>query len=494
MNKSQLIRHFSTGVVLSIIAKTLSMLITFVMLFHFGTNRELDIFITISGFTHIINFVVSKVYVNIVPPIYLNLENHIEKKQFIGSLAIMSIVVAAITFITFSFGGSIIVKLLAPGFTDLELSKSVQIIKILSISTVINIISSFFTSYLRTVETISPIYIREILINLIVLLSVYFFSKNITMISIYYVIAYFIAFLYLGKSFIQLCTVSFKVDSKYFRKFARKFTSMGIPILLTTCLNEIKNIIDKVFASYLQGGAISALDFSYRIIGIPVNIFGGVLVNVIFTSLITASKSKKFNEIIIKLSTIIIAIVIPLSFFVLFKSTLIASIFDEFNQNIDSYLLGAVMKAYSFCIFGNAMLLIMNTVFYAQGKTRNTLYNALVVTILNISFNSLFINRWGASGIAFATTLASLIAYILCIIIIDHELNSNILKEIISKFIILTIISIPSIIFLFINFNFISFHSGLINKLVELLVFGAGFIIIDLIVFIAINKRYTIVK
>lgn len=81
MNKSQLIRHFSTGVVLSIIAKTLSMLITFVMLFHFGTNRELDIFITISGFTHIINFVVSKVYVNTVPPIYLNLENHIEKNN-----------------------------------------------------------------------------------------------------------------------------------------------------------------------------------------------------------------------------------------------------------------------------------------------------------------------------------------------------------------------------------------------------------------------------
>ena len=242
------------------------------------------------------------------------------------------------------FSGNNIVKLLAPGFTLSELNKSSSIIKILSSCLVINILSSLFVSFFRTIEKVNPIYIKDIIVNGIILFCICLIDRSINKLPLYYVISHFISLIYLTIIFIRLINNSnlhiklgFNIDQ--INKYSKTFFTLAIPIFLTSGVNELKNIIDKVFASYLQGGAITALDFSYRVVGIPVNIFGGVLVTVIFSKLVKEAKSESYNKTILKLTTIICLVAIPLSLFVFLKAELFALLLSIFGSNIDTDLL-----------------------------------------------------------------------------------------------------------------------------------------------------------
>ncbi len=477
-----LIGLFKNGVILSIIGKLLSFLITFFLLYQFGTNRELDIFITTSGFIIMINMIINKAYLNTFPTIYLNLKDN-EKNDFMSSLLIFTVSLALAIFVLFFMGSNILIKILAPGFDINELAISSGIIKLLSISLVFNVISSIILAYLKAIDKTDYIYIKEVIVYIVVLFFMAIFKNNdINYISLYYVLAYFFSFVFLCIIFIKNYRLNFSINVNLFIKYSRGFLFIATPILLSSGVNEVKNIIDKVFASYLQDGGISAINFSYRIIGLPVNILGGVLVTVIFTRLIKASKSDVFNYKIMELSTLVATISIPVSFFVFFSSENIASIFSGLNSSISSELLSGTIAAYSFCIFGNAMILLMNTVFYAKGESRKTLVLSFIVTILNIVFNSLLIRSMGAAGLALSTTLASVITYIVSVVLFNKESNSF-SKSITVAILKILFLSIPSVIIFYFEFPSIFSIGGLYSEVYKLIIYGVIFVIINSLIF-----------
>ena len=491
MPNKRILKQFSSGVLFSIIAKILSFLTTFFLITNFGTSRELDIFITVNGFILATSAVFQRCFLNTVPYIYLNSKDNSQKSEFVNNIFLICIVISIIIFLVLFFCGNNIVKLLAPGFTLSELNKSSNIIKILSICLVINILSSLFVSFFRSIEKTNPIYVKDIIINGIILFFISLIDRSINKLPLYYVISHFISLIYLCIICIRLTkssniSIELSFNIEQIHKYSKIFFHLAIPIFLTSGVNELKNIIDKVFASYLQGGAITALDFSYRVIGIPVNIFGGVLVTIIFAKLIKEAKSESYNETIIKLSTIVCLVSIPLSLFVLVKAELFALLLSEFGSNIDTDLLSNTMAAYSFCIFGNAMLLIMNTVFYSQGKTKNSLFVSIIIVLLNVIFNALLIQKWGAAGLALSTTIASIITYVISIFVFNKDIRYvfNIFKKIVEVF----IICIPSMLCLGIDWSVIVNANGLSQIIVELLLSSLLFFLVFLISYYVATK------
>lgn len=493
MNKNiKIIKSFSLGVFLSLVSKVLSFLITFLLMYKFGTSREIDIFVTISSFVMMFNIIVNKVFMNTVPTMYLKHESQKEKDTFFSSMIFITIIISIASVLVFIFASSIIIKGLAPGFNEMEVEKGSQLLKILSISMMFNIMSSIIISYLRATERTNPIYFKDVIVNGIVCSFILLASRSINVIALYYTFAYFIKFIYLLIVFKTNYPSKISFGLPGIKAHGKRFMWLALPIFLTTGANEIKNIVDKIFASFLQEGAITALNFSYRVIGLPVNILGGVLVTVIFAKLVEASNNKSFTKVVSNLFTVILICVIPISFFVLIKGSLIAATFSGMNSSINSLLLSSTIRAYSFCIFGNAMLLIINTVFYAQGKTRNTLYIAVIVTVLNIIFNSLFIESMGAMGLALSTTLASIIALVIGISLLDIGYNKIFIKHFLKKSAIVSVMSIPSIFFLILDFQIKLVSNDFINDTINLIISGFSYMIVlflTYLVFRRINKE-----
>lgn len=476
-DSKRFIKNFSSGVILSILTKVLSFFTTFLLLLFWGTSRELDIFVIVSGFIVLINIIIQRTFTNAFPTVFLKIEDKNERDIFTQSMMTFTLVTSLLTFVVVFLTSKYIVTLLAPGFADTDLDKSATLLKILSISLVINIITSLLISFFRAHENITPIYLKDVLINAIILVGILLFGSEIKNVVGYYVIAYFVSLLYVFLLFKRDYRLKIRIQlNSLFNKNIKLFYALALPIFLTSGTNELKNIADKIFASYLDAGAIAALNFSYRIIGLPVNILGGVLVTVIYARLVKQSKTGEFKKNIWKLTNLTFLVVIPLSFFVYSQSSLITSFFTAIGQGLNENLLDSSLAAFSFCIFANTMLLIMNTIFYSDEKMNTTLVLSIIVTILNVLFNFLFIERWRVAGIAFSTTLSSIITFFIGTYILSRRIGWKFLKLNFTHLIGYSLLSIISLQILKLDLLQISTAGNSVMIILELLLKSISFI------------------
>lgn len=490
----KILNQFKSGVLISFGSKIFSFFITFILLIKLGTSIHLDIFITVSSFVMVVDVILNKIYMNIVPNFYFSLKINEERITFINSLFVSSIIITFITFVVFVLFSEFIIAFIAPGFSKEELFEGAKILRVFSITLNFNIISSLFLAYLRTIENTNPIYIREIIINFIVLLLISVFDFNIDHLVLFYIVAYLFSFIYLLKVFPVKQFILYKSTYTKTISYFRQFIVLSIPIFLTTTANEIKNIIDKVFASFLDNGSITALNFSYRIIGLPVNILGGVLVTIIYTRLVKNSKKEEFYANIIELTSLVLLVTIPISLFVYIKSELVALIFTSFSNGIKFDLLNLTLRGYSFCIIGNALLLLMTTVYYAKGEAMKNLKIAISVTIMNVLFNYLLITNYAASGLAFSTSIASLVSYFYSLLLFNSINRKTYIKSIFKRIYSIIILLIPSILFLNINIDLHYIESEILKNFFMVLIYSVGFIGINYFAFIKTNKYKEIMK
>ena len=105
---------------------------------------------------------------------------------------------------------------------------------------------------------------------------------------------------------------------------------------------------------------------------------------------------------------------------------------------------------------------------------------------MNVVFNALFIQKWGAAGLALATTLASIIAYVISLCIFNKNIKYvlNIFKKIAAVF----IICIPSILCSGIDWSIIVDTTGLLNIVITLLLSTLLFFSVYLISYYVTTK------
>ncbi len=200
------------------------------------------------------------------------------------------------------------------------------------------------------------------------------------------------------------------------------------PAIIGVSAVQVNVFINTVFASYLQTGSMVWLAYAFRLIQLPIGMFGVAISTVSLPGLaVDASLFDRvaFRERLERALRLNAAFCIPSAFGLALLSTpLIAVLFQHrrFNAYATEHT-ASVLIAYALGLIGYASTKVLAPAFYALDRTMTPMCVSLGSIVLTICLNLFFITKTdlGAAGLALTTSLTAL-------------LGSGILLAVLSRF------------------------------------------------------------
>ncbi|MBO2517323.1 MAG: murein biosynthesis integral membrane protein MurJ [Clostridiales bacterium] len=203
--------------------------------------------------------------------------------------------------------------------------------------------------------------------------------------------------------------VSFRDDE--FRHVLRKLPAA----MVTAGITQINTLVDSMMASGLGKGAVSSLKYATRLTHVLSGLISAAVSTALYpqmVELITLNKRRELSKIVTKIINIFCILIIPVSIAgFLFRVPLISVAFERGKFDSASTEATAGIFCY-YCIgllFG-AISSLLNNIFYGHGDTRTPMFISIGTVSLNVGLNFLLSSLMGIGGLALATSIATITA------------------------------------------------------------------------------------
>jgi len=255
----------------------------------------------------------------------------------------------------------------------------------------------------------------------------------------------------------------------------KKIMRLLLPAMLGLGVTQINVIVDKIIASNLIDGSISALYYANRLVQFPLGAFGIAISIAIFPTL---SKHVAENDIFeLKKSFLfglkmLLFITFPSAVgLIVLKTPLVRLIFEHgiFNK-IGTLMTADALMYYSIGLFAYASTRIITVAFYALKDTRTPVKIGIYIVFINIALDLILVRYLAHSGLALATSLAAVINMFILLKGLHDKIGDTKLKAqalFILKVIISSIIMGISCIFISNYFENILELSSKINQTIQ---------------------------
>ena len=390
---------------------------------------------------------------------YKNKKDEMDVKEFINSsftylaiiLLIISIIGVAIT--------PIMIYLIAPGFVNSEFGQYELSYKLLRITfpyMFFICLTAVSSSILNTYERFSIPAITPTILNIVLIVSVLFFSPLFN--EPVYALAWGLSF----AGIIQLIFVLRPlIKMGLFPKFnynknhpgIKKIKDLMLPVIFGSSVTQVNLIFDTIIASFLITGSIGWLYMSDRFIELPLALFGISVATVLLPKLseyYNTKDNKSYNATInwgLKLG-ILISFPTSIGLILLAEPILITLLqYREFSIN-DVNMTSLSLIAFALGLPGMIGAKILITNYYSRKNTKYPVRAAVIAVISNFILNILFVLyllntefKGAHVGLALATSISAYINFILLlktalktkILLIDSNIIKILLKSIISS-------------------------------------------------------------
>lgn len=374
-----------------------------------------------------------------------------------------------------------IIGIVANGFEGKTLTLAIELLQITAISMLFSGISQIGMGFLQAKESFIVPTANNILANILVIIAFLFSNKiGIKGIAIVSVVGAFtqiiIQYPYMIKNgYKYKLYLNFK--DKYINKLARLF----IPILMSTAVLEINLLVDRMLASQLIEGSISALNYANKINMFVFGILSVSISTIAFPKLSECNaenKKREFENLSNSIINIITVTTVPiLTFIIFFNKDIVRALFsygrfDEYAVNMTStallfYSIGMIFMGYRDAL---------NKIYYSMHNTKTPMINSIIATIFNIVLSIILVRSMKHNGVALASSIALIITTVLLVknlkrvmlglnirlilltimkstlaatsILIIHKVWLNIINQDLNNIIILILLSITFIVYL----------------------------------------------
>ena len=209
------------------------------------------------------------------------------------------------------------------------------------------------------------------------------------------------------------------------------FFVLLFPIILTSGVGALYQIVDKTVASSLPEGSVAALNFAQLIYGLPVSLLIYPIAFSVYPSFSDFAVKKQLDQYIGMFQdafSVLMFIMIPMSFiFIVYARTIVRLLYQHGAFTSKSTLLTAfAVSMYSLGLFTISANLLFQRVFFSFKDTKTPLYITIFVVIFNAIGDVLLSKVWGVGGIGFATALATILGFFLYIIMVRRKRFINI--------------------------------------------------------------------
>jgi putative peptidoglycan lipid II flippase len=209
----------------------------------------------------------------------------------------------------------------------------------------------------------------------------------------------------------------------------KKMMQLFLPYAMGLSLNQVNPILSRMFASFLEEGAISALNYANRIIQLPLGLFVIAVSQAVLPQLARISKSNvhEFRETLSDALRFILFIVLPVTIVSFICSEEIVHLLfvrGAFGEEAWSAT-SIALKMSILGLPGMACATVIMRGLYALGLAKGAFYNTLVSVECTLVSSLILLKPFGLAGLAIAPSIAFTIASIAGILQISKDLSKS---------------------------------------------------------------------
>ena len=202
------------------------------------------------------------------------------------------------------------------------------------------------------------------------------------------------------------------------------------PSVIAASTTQINVLINSVFASGLEDGAIFWLAAAFRLMQLPLGIFGVALGTVtlpLLSRLVVAGRMDAFRSELAHAIRWAMLLTLPATAGLMMLAEPIISVVyqhGKFNAYEAAQAAGA-LRFYAIGLAGYAALKVLVNAFYALDRRKTPMLVSFLAVGLNLLFNWIFTIRlgWGHRGLAFSTGCIATFNFLLLYLLMRFELK-----------------------------------------------------------------------
>lgn len=400
----------------------------------FGATLSTDVVMLSQGIITDLEYVLSQTMLTAFIPIYISVKADKTKNEtrFTGNVfTLVSFLVVLVSIFLF-VGAPIVARVIAPSYTSDETLFLIKNIRIYSTIPVVLFWMAFFNALLKANERFIPGEFISVNQSIIYVITIAAFSKRCGVDTL--IIAFFI-YAFTNFVYLMLCSqklwngpkFSFWQDSDIWQ-----LLKMVGPLLLGLATIYINQQVDRMLASGLGAGAVTALSYSAVLTNLVTG-FIGSLCGIIFTYVakyVVDNNDESAAKLVQNIMVIFITILIPIMLVTVFNSNDIVKVVfgrGEFDANAVNKASQALI-GYSFVFIPYVVRELLTRLQYSYKESKKPMINSVVSIMINIVLSIIFSKTWGILGI----TIASSISVVTCAIM--NAISSRRYNEYLSVF------------------------------------------------------------
>lgn len=272
-----------------------------------------------------------------------------------------------------------------------------------------------------------------------------------------------------------------------------KLSKLVVPVILGMAVQQVNVLVDRMLASGLVEGSISALNFANRLNGFVYGVFTytiAVIMFPLFSKFIAENNMQKFKEAVSRSTNIILIIIIPITAgSIVLREPIVRVLFERGQFNSRATLMTAsALLYYSIGMSAFGLRELYNRVFYSLQDTKTPMVNGIYAVVINIILNIILVRYMAHSGLAFATSISAIVTTILLIININKKIDGINFLPVIRTFLKTAFASAVMGILVMVLNNFLTLRFGtsrfLLNFINLSLCIFAGFVVYLALIYI----------
>ncbi|WP_349728705.1 murein biosynthesis integral membrane protein MurJ [Peribacillus frigoritolerans] len=413
---SHVIKSVGLVTIIAAIGKVLGFGRESIIAAYFGASSLADVFFVASLIPTILFTALGSGLQAGVIPIYLEkkADNPVKADEFISVLGSFFMLVAGVLTIACMIFIKPLVMLTAPGFSESELALTESLTRIMLPSLLFFTLSYMATGVLNAnkrfiLPALTSTAQNTVIIAATVLFAAPFGIEGLAWGFLFGAASQFLIQYPSLKKYGIRPIVAFLPHKRQIVQTLYTF----YPIIIAALAIQLNSVVDRIIATSLETGSVSALNYANRLLWLPLSIVLTPLITVLYPSIVERAliNYRSFLNLTLKGVKSLLFLAIPFMVVMLISgNSLITLAFQR-----GAFDASATEVTYRAFIFYSAYLpffalrdYLMNA-FYALKKTKVAMYSCLVAVLLNVLLSWVLSRFLGVGGIALASGISMLL-------------------------------------------------------------------------------------
>jgi putative peptidoglycan lipid II flippase len=202
------------------------------------------------------------------------------------------------------------------------------------------------------------------------------------------------------------------------------------PSVIAASTTQVNVLINSMFASSLGDGAIAWLSAAFRLMQLPLGLFGVALGTVtlpLLSRLVVAERMDAFRRELARAMRLAFLLAVPSTVGLMMLAEPIISVVYQHGKftAYEAEQAAGALRYYAIGLAGYAALKVLVNAFYALERRKTPMLVSFLAVGLNLAFNWVFTFRlgWGHRGLAFSTGCIASCNFILLYALMQRQLH-----------------------------------------------------------------------